>query len=129
VTAWTAGELARVGAAEELEIAPRRADGTLRPTVPIWVVRVGDDLYVRSWRGSQGAWFRAAQRKRSGHVRAGGVDKDVVFADADPEVDDAVDAAYRDKYARYPRYVAPMVADPARATTLRIVPADEEDAG
>jgi hypothetical protein len=124
---WTADELDRVGAAEELEIAPRRPDGTLRPAVPIWVVRVGDDLYVRSWRGSSGAWFRAAQLRRAGHVRAGGVDKDVAFVDADPAVADAVDAAYRDKYARYPSYVPPMVGDQARATTLRLVPAEDAD--
>jgi hypothetical protein len=126
-SAWTADELARIGAAEELEIAPRRPDRTLRRPLPIWVVRVGDDLYVRSWRGSQGAWFRAAQQQRAGHVRAGGVDKDVTFADIDRELDDAVDAAYREKYARYPSYVAPMVDDAARATTLKIVPAGEED--
>ena len=125
--AWTADELARIGAADELEIAPRRRDGTLRRAVPIWVVRVGDDLYVRSWRGSDGGWFRAAQRQRAGHVRAGGVDKDVAFADAGPEADDAVDAAYREKYARYPSYVPPMVSDQARATTLRLVPADADD--
>jgi len=53
-SAWTPDELDRIGAAEEVEIAPRRADGTLRSAVPIWVVRVGDELYVRSWRGLGG---------------------------------------------------------------------------
>jgi hypothetical protein len=42
MSAWTPDELARVAAAQELEIAPVRRDGTLRP-VPIWVVRAGDD--------------------------------------------------------------------------------------
>jgi hypothetical protein len=93
--------------------------------VPIWVVRVGDDLYVRSWRGSAGAWFRAAQLRRTGHVRAGGVDKDVAFLDADPTIADAVDAAYRDKYVRFPSCVEPMVGDQAWATTLRLVPGTE----
>jgi hypothetical protein len=122
---WTTDELDRIGAAEEMDIAPRRPDGTLRPPVPIWVVRVGDDLYVRSWRGSGGAWFRAARRQRSGHVRAGGIDRNVALVDADDAVEDAVDAAYRSKYARYPSYVEPMVSDQARATTLRLVPADD----
>jgi hypothetical protein len=124
--AWTAIELARIGAAEELHIAPRRPDGTLLRAVPIWVVRVGDELYVRSWRGADGAWFRAAQRQHIGHIRAGGVDKHVAFAHADPEIADAIDAAYRDKYAHYPSYVQPMASDQARATTLKIVPADDE---
>ena len=43
---WTTDELDRIGDAEELHIAPRRKDGTLRRAVPIWVVRVGDELYV-----------------------------------------------------------------------------------
>jgi hypothetical protein len=121
--AWTADELARIDAADELDVAPRRRDGTLLHPVPIWVVRVGDDLYVRSWRGTGGAWFRAAQRQHAGHVRAGGVDKDVAFADADPDLADAIDAAYRTKYGRSPSYLAPMISDRARATTLRLVPA------
>src|SRR5215218_2099731 len=119
---WTTDELDRIGDAEELHIAPRRKDGTLRRAVPIWVVRVGDELYVRSWRGDDGAWYRAAKARRQGHISAGGVEHDVEFADADDAVNDAVDAGYRDKYARYPSYVEPMVTAHARATTLRLVP-------
>ena len=122
MSAWTREDLDRIGAADELEIAPRRADGSLRRAVPIWVVRVGDELYVRSWRGSDGAWFRAVRTGRDGRVSAGGVERDVAFADADEQVNDAVDGAYRDKYARYPSYVAPMVSEQARATTLKLLP-------
>jgi hypothetical protein len=40
---WTGDEPGRIGAAEELRIAPRRRDGSLRtPPVTIWVVRVSD---------------------------------------------------------------------------------------
>jgi hypothetical protein len=60
VTAWTSEALERIASAEELEIAPRRADGTLRRPVPIWVVRAGESLYIRSWRGAEGSWYRAA---------------------------------------------------------------------
>jgi hypothetical protein len=126
VPAWTAEELDRIGDAEELRIAARRRDGSLRRPVPIWVVRVGDELYVRSWRGTGGSWFRAAQQSGQGHVSAGGVDRDVAYIPTDDEVNDAVDAAYRDKYGRYPSYVEPMVAPPARATTLRIAPAGKD---
>ena len=48
MTAWTSDELSRIGQAEELQITSARPDGTMRPYVTIWVVRVGDDLYVRS---------------------------------------------------------------------------------
>jgi hypothetical protein len=59
MSAWTPDELARIQAAQELEIAPVRRDGTLRRPVPIWVVRAGDDLYVRAaylpiWRAAAG---------------------------------------------------------------------------
>jgi hypothetical protein len=126
MTSWTADELNRIGDAEELEIAPRRNDGSLRDPVPIWVVRVGDDLYVRSWRGQQGRWFRAAHASRKGHITAGGVDSEVALVDAGDSVNDAIDDAYRSKYGRYASYVPPMVAQAAKATTLRLVPERRE---
>ena len=121
-SAWTAEELDRIGVAEQLANAPRRADGTLLRARPIWVVRVGDQLYVRSWRGADGSWFQTAQRSGEGHISAGGVERDIAYVPAKDEVNDAVDAAYRDKYGRYPSYVQPMVAAAARATTLKLVP-------
>lgn len=45
MTAWASDDLSKIGAAEELEIASLRRDGTLRHPVTIWVVRHGDDLY------------------------------------------------------------------------------------
>ncbi|MFJ1807819.1 MULTISPECIES: DUF2255 family protein [unclassified Streptomyces] len=122
MTQWTKDELDRIAAADELEMAPRRGDGTLRGPVPIWVVRAGDDLYVRSFRGTDGGWWRTARAGREGHIRSGGVDKDVTFVHvADSEINDRVDIAYRTKYGRFGgAYVNPMVA--ARATTLRLVP-------
>jgi hypothetical protein len=48
---WTPEQLALVDAARELEIAVHRADGTLRPWTPIWVVHVvGGGISLRkSW--------------------------------------------------------------------------------
>ena len=125
MTTWSHGELTKIAAADELEIAPHRTDGTLRNQLPIWVVRVGDDLYVRSWRGQGGAWFRSAEQSHQGHISAGGVEKDVTFAnvDAGDAVNDAIDAAYRAKYRRFASYVPPMVSPQARAATLRLLPA------
>lgn len=82
-----------IGAADELKIAPFRRDGTPRKPVTIWVVRHGDDLYVRSYRGRGGSWFRGAQVRHEGHIRAGGVDKDVIFAEeTDPSLSNQIDA-------------------------------------
>jgi hypothetical protein len=64
MTTWTSDELTRVGNAQELQIASLRGDGTLGSPRTIWVVRHGDDLYVRSVNGRDAAWFRGAQARR-----------------------------------------------------------------
>jgi hypothetical protein len=123
MTAWTSDELSKIETAEELRIASLRGDGTLRPSVTIWVVRVGDGLYVRSVRGRDGAWFRGTQARHEGHIRAGGVDKDVAFEDADAAINDQVDLAYRAKYSRYGARILGSVLTPeARAATIKLVP-------
>lgn len=123
MTAWTAAELDRIDGTDELDVAPLESDGTLRPPTTIWVVRDGDDLYVRSWRGTGGAWYQAARSTHAGRITSGGVAKDVTFSEeTDPVVNHRVDAAYRSKYSRYSSYVAPMVADGARAATLKVQP-------
>jgi hypothetical protein len=76
-TNWTSDELGRIEATQELEIAPRRRDGTLRKFVPIWVVRVDGELYVRAAYGPGSGWHRVARTSRAGRIRAGGVEKDV----------------------------------------------------
>jgi hypothetical protein len=120
---WTSEELARVETATELEIASRRRDDTLGNPRTIWVVRVGDDLYVRSMYGRAGGWFLATQVRHQGHIKAGGVERDVSFADADPDLNDAIDAAYRDKYRRYgERIIGSVVSPEARAATIKLMP-------
>jgi hypothetical protein len=123
MTTWAPDDLRRIGAADELDIAPARADGTLSRYTTIWVVRVGDDLYVRSYRGPGGAWYRTAQALHEGRIRAGGVERDVSFDQPDDTVRSAVDEAYRSKYGRYgDTYVVPMVGDDAAAATFRLTP-------
>jgi len=123
MTEWTSDEFTRIGSAEELQIASRRRDGTLRKPVTIWVVRDGDNLYVRSVKGPMGGWFRGAQEKHEGRIRAGGVEKDVTFMDADHDIDDQVDAAYRAKYRRYAGSILNSVLTPqARSTTIKLTP-------
>lgn len=123
MTAWTSDELTKIGAAEELQLASRRPDGTLRNPVTMWVVRHGDRLYVRSVNGPTGAWFRGTQARHEGHIRAGGVDRDVTFVDADHDVNDQIDAAYRSKYRRYPASIIGAVVSPqARSATIELVP-------
>jgi hypothetical protein len=91
--------------------------------VTIWVVHHGNDLYVRSVNGPSAAWFRATRVRHEGHISAGGVDKDVVFADVDLGLDDELDTAYRAKYRRYgASIVGSVLTFQARSATLRLVP-------
>ena len=124
MSTWTEGELGALGAAPELRISTRRPDGTLRPAVPIWVVRAGDGIYVRSYSGARGGWFRHATAHGSAHVQAGNVDREVTVSLTRAAGRAEIDEAYRAKYARYGRaYVEPMTADTAAATTLQLTPA------
>jgi hypothetical protein len=123
MTTWTSDELNKVGTAQELEIAALRTDGTLRKPVTIWVVRLGDELFVRSVNGRTSAWFRGVQVRHEGHIRAGGVNKDVSFVEeAEPDINGQIDAAYHTKYRHSPSAVSRINSPEARSTTIRLVP-------
>ena len=125
MTGWTHNDLERIGMADELQLMSVKKNGTPRKPVTIWVVRIGDDLYVRAYRGREGAWFRHIQPQHKGRIVAGRVTKDVTFVDVsdDEALNNEIDAAYQSKYQRYgATYVNPMIAPQARATTLKLVP-------
>jgi len=122
MTAWRNNEISSIGSADELDLASLRLDGTLRNPVTIWVVRHGDDLYVRSVNGRTGVWFRGAQDRHEARIHAGDVEKDVLLVEMD-DVNDEIDAAYRAKYRRYAARIVDTVLTPeARAATLKLVP-------
>jgi hypothetical protein len=123
MTTWTSDELIKIGTAEELKIATLRRNGTLRKPMIIWVVRHDDDIYVRSVNGRTAAWFRSTQVRHDGHIKAGGIDKDVTFVDADPDLNDQIDAGYRTKYRRYAASIISHIVSPeARSATIKLVP-------
>jgi hypothetical protein len=123
MSAWTTDELARIRAAEEVQIASSRRDGTLRKPVTVWAVGHGGDLYVRSVGGRNGAWFRRVLETHEGRIRGGGFEKDVTFIEGAHDVDDEVDAAYRAKYGRYAgRILNSVLTSEARAATIKVMP-------
>jgi len=122
MTQWKSDELIKIGAAEEVEIASVRRDGELGKPVTVWVVRHGDDLYLRSVRGRSGHWFRGTQERHEGRIRVGGVQQDVTFVDAGHDMDDEVDGAYRAKYRRYAGSILNSVLTPeARSSTIKLL--------
>jgi hypothetical protein len=123
MTTWTNEELSRIGEAQELQLASERPDGTMRPYVTMWVVRAGDNLYVRSAYGPNNPWFRRATASGDGRIRAGGLERDVTFAKPGPDGHGAIDAAYHAKYDRYgPKIVGTVVGPEVEAVTIKLVP-------
>jgi hypothetical protein len=118
---WTPQDLDTIGSAGEIEITPIGADGAPRAGRTIWIVRYGDGLYVRSYRGPGGGWYRAARRSGRARIRGGGFERDVTVTPHDRDRA-GLDDAYRSKYGRS-SYVDAMVTDSAAATTLRLTPA------
>jgi hypothetical protein len=87
--------------------------------VPIWVVVVDGEAYVRSYRGERGAWYRRALR--DGRVEIEGIEAGVE-PEHDPELNARISEAFRQKYGeRSPTSTDAMVAPEVVATTLRLV--------
>jgi len=120
---WTADQLDRVGNATELDLASRRADGSLTGYTTMWVVRVGDELYVRSAGGPDRPWYRHARTNGTGRIRAGGVDAEVTFdLHAEPAPHDSIDAEYHRKYDRYgPGPVGHVTGPESHPVTVHLV--------
>lgn len=124
MAAWTSDELDKIGQSDELELSSQRADGSLRAPVTMWVVRLGEDVYVRAVRGRDG-WYQGTRSRHAGHIECGGVNKDVAFVDADSDqsLNDAIDSAYRTKYSRYAdSIVSQVLNEQARSATLKLAP-------
>jgi len=77
--------------------------------VTMWVVRAGDDVYVRSAYGPDNPWYRRATASGAGRIRAGAWNATspsptplhATPRHATPEACAGVDAAYHAKYDRY----------------------------
>jgi hypothetical protein len=121
---WTTAELEKIEKADELDLSSLRQDGAYRNPVTMWVVRVGEGLFVRSVKGRSGPWFCGTQTRHEGRIRSGGVEKNVMFVDeTDPKVNEKIDTAYREKYRRYPNeYVDACLTPEARASTIKLEP-------
>jgi hypothetical protein len=123
MTAWMPVQLDRIGRADELRVASFRGDGSLRSPRIVWVVRHGDDLFIRSVNGPGAAWYRGTRDRHEGRIWAGGVEADVTFADMGHQLDAELDAAYRSKYRNHAAGdVDAINSAQAQEATLRLDP-------
>lgn len=118
---FDAATLDELTSEREVHVRTQGRDGS-DTDLPIWVVTVDRDAYVRSVRGGQGQWWRRA--RDAGHMTlvAGGQPLSVVVDPVtDTELNERVSEAYAAKYglAGPGETMAHEVAD----TTLRVSPA------
>ena len=123
MTGWTLEQATRIAAPQEVQVAARRPDGSLRRPTTIWIVGDGDRLYVRSTNGRTASWFRAAIASGTGQIVSGGTATDVTVTEAADADLPAVDTAYRRKYGQDAAIVDHLVQAAPWGATLQVEPA------
>ena len=93
--------------------------------LPIWVVVVGEQVYIRSVRGIEGRWYQALLGGTDARLHAGASTWRIAAEQvADAGEIEAVSDAFRRKYEkRWPQPTAAMVRESVLSTTMRISPA------
>lgn len=122
MSGWTAAELDELGAAYQMRVAGRRADGSSRTLVIVWQVVVDGVLYVRSVKGPEGEWYKGVARHFEGFVDWNRRARPVTYT-RDDSRDAAVDAAYFAKYGNGSPSRS-ITSTMAKQTTLRVDPVD-----
>lgn len=119
---WEQAELKAIVKADDLHISVLR-EGRVNYGTPtfIWCVEVAGDLYVRAYNGGQSRWYQAALKQKAGRIIADGKTVDVSFEPVSGAINDRIDDAYRAKYSAS-SYLAPMISERSRDTTVRILP-------
>ena len=79
VSTWSQEDLGLLGGAGEVEVSSVRRDGSLSRARTVWIVRVGDELYLRSVNGPDAAWYRSTRSRHQGRIEARGVARDVTW--------------------------------------------------
>jgi hypothetical protein len=115
-------DLAAIAAAKEVDIETRSAAGEVHRTV-IWIVERDGTVYVRSYRGAHGRWFREALANPDIAIHVNGRR---VAARAVPATDPAsIEACSEGLQAKYRRSqsLRAMLVDEVLPTTIRLEPA------
>lgn len=121
---FDAGTLLLLRRVREVRIETTSLDGSQARRVIIWVVVVGDQVYVRSVEGERGRWYREALRRPDVvlHAESEAIEATAVLANDDATIEDVSDA-FREKYGkRSPGSTAMMLQPHTLQTTLRLDP-------
>ena len=115
-------DLARLEAAEEIEIETQAPGSAARRTV-IWVVVDDGEVFVRTYKGPKSRWYRDAQANSAVAIHVDGKRLAATAIPAtDPDAIERTSAGFLRKYASDPAAKA-MVGPDVLETTLRLEPA------
>jgi hypothetical protein len=119
---WAPETIDELERSEELTIAVSR-DGRDTVRLPIWVVTVDGQVYVRSYKGVTSMWFRRVQANPHQAIALAHGDVAVIFVNVDrlDHVNREINAAFDRKYAKY-NYVSAMSEPAAVEATLLVLP-------
>ena len=107
---------------KEVRIERSRQGGPVHSAI-IWIVVDGEEVFVRSWLGERGRWYREARAHPEVAIRAG---EQRIAATAVVATDaDSVRRCSAGFQAKYPKSKSTpmMLADDILGTTLRLDPA------
>ena len=115
-------DLAAMAAEQEVDIETRSPSGEVHRTI-IWIVVRDGEVYVRSYRGERGRWYREAVADPDVAIHVNGHRVTArALAATDPASVQACSDGLAEKYEGDPSTPA-MLADAVLSTTLRLVPA------
>ncbi len=121
---FDADTLATLARIREIELETASLDGTQTHRTVIWVVTVGDQVFVRSERGTAGRWYREARQTPDTvlHAKDEAIPVTAVLA-AHPDTIRRVSDAFAAKYGRLSAAsTAAMLQPHTLETTLRLDP-------
>ena len=126
IFAWESEVLVKIDKADDLKIAPIRANGVTGTPTWIWEVVVDGRLFVRPYNGKNSSWYQSAIAYKTGIIVAAGKTHNVDFTPATgSELNDKIDAAYREKYSSSP-YLNHMISQKCRETTIEIIQKEQK---
>lgn len=114
---WSHDQLQDLAGTVEMSISAPHIGETPRTWLPIWVVVVEDEVFVRTWRRRRTGWYGRAVELGQAWIRISGEPIRVIVTDVGSRDSDTVDHAYRTKYGAG---ASTMVDGEAVASTLRL---------
>jgi hypothetical protein len=113
--------LALLARTQEVDIETSSEKGT-RHAVPIWIVVDKDDVFVRSYRGASGRWYRELVARPGALVASGERIAVRAVPAVDPDSIRRTSDGFKRKYRKGSSLDA-MLIESVLGTTLRLVPA------